>query len=160
MGAFKNINSQCSALDRCAGGAVCKDHVCSCTDGSYEQQGKCRTAPGGRLSETVIYFYLEKSQDTARMVKPVIPAASANLGFVDAQTAKALFLADVCPQLPSLDSPVRTTKDAYTDQHVDLESACASAATLQLTIVASGLLGLQFHIHDQNFQFLEKKISS
>ena len=96
MGAFKNINSQCSALDRCAGGAVCKDHVCSCTDGSYEQQGKCRTAPGGRLSEILIISYSEKSQDTVRMVKPVTLAVSANLEFVDAQTAKALFLADVC----------------------------------------------------------------
>ncbi|CAI2357120.1 unnamed protein product [Caenorhabditis sp. 36 PRJEB53466] len=49
-GAFKNINNQCTAKDRCAGGSKCKDSLCQCVDGAVELTGKCKQFPGGHCS--------------------------------------------------------------------------------------------------------------
>ncbi|EYB99504.1 hypothetical protein Y032_0122g1086 [Ancylostoma ceylanicum] len=49
-GAFKNINGQCTADDRCSGGSTCRGNVCQCVDGSSELHGRCRQSPGGRCS--------------------------------------------------------------------------------------------------------------
>lgn len=37
---YKSLNSACWGTDRCAGGSVCKDSVCQCTDGSAEVYGR------------------------------------------------------------------------------------------------------------------------
>ncbi|KAK6759710.1 hypothetical protein RB195_021339 [Necator americanus] len=50
IGAFKNINSQCAAADRCSGGSTCRENICQCVDGSSELHGRCRQSPGGRCS--------------------------------------------------------------------------------------------------------------
>ncbi|KJH41784.1 EGF-like domain protein [Dictyocaulus viviparus] len=50
IGAFKNINSQCTIGDRCSGGSTCRDHVCQCVDGSYEHHNRCHQSLGGRCT--------------------------------------------------------------------------------------------------------------
>ncbi|VDL73125.1 unnamed protein product [Nippostrongylus brasiliensis] len=50
IGAFKNINGQCSGNDRCSGGSTCLAHVCQCVDGSSERHGRCHQSPGGRCT--------------------------------------------------------------------------------------------------------------
>ncbi|KAK6028682.1 EGF-like domain protein [Ostertagia ostertagi] len=50
IGAFKNINGQCTVGDRCSGGSTCRANVCQCVDGSSEHHGRCRQSPGGRCT--------------------------------------------------------------------------------------------------------------
>ncbi|PIO72026.1 EGF-like domain protein [Teladorsagia circumcincta] len=50
IGAFKNINGQCTVGDRCSGGSTCRANVCQCIDGSSEHHGRCRQSPGGRCT--------------------------------------------------------------------------------------------------------------
>ncbi|KAK6061644.1 EB module [Cooperia oncophora] len=50
IGAFKNINGQCTTEDRCPGGSTCRAQVCQCVDGSSEHHGCCRQSPGRRCT--------------------------------------------------------------------------------------------------------------
>ncbi|KAK5972004.1 hypothetical protein GCK32_006361, partial [Trichostrongylus colubriformis] len=50
IGAFKNINGQCTLGDRCSGGSTCRAHICQCVDGSSEHRGRCRQTPGERCT--------------------------------------------------------------------------------------------------------------
>lgn len=50
-GAFKPIGSHCGINDRCAGGSVCTNSTCICTDSSIELYGRCRQKPGGRCAD-------------------------------------------------------------------------------------------------------------